>query len=536
MEPRLRFMTRGEFAKAIKNRDGRFVIQEIGKNQYLIEQDPNQPIALAKQYANVIPVSERGVDPLEVIRLYGDGEFIDKAPNGSPIGDRVLQFTISTEDRDRDKDSVAVDGWKLKNYKKNPVVLWAHNYKDLPIAKSLDIWADESRLKSRSQFTEADLNPLGNTIYRMFKSGYLNAVSVGFIPLKFEVNEEESSDWWPAFDFKEQELLEYSGVPVPANPNALHEANAKGIDIGPIKDWAQQVLDDAQEGRPPMYYVSIRQVERLWAEVFAKPQIVVPDQKDAPPAAGQTNPPAASLSPEEIMQRASGLLLRLAGAPDVATNREQVALRAYSERITQEISSGIQHVLDLAGNAKSQFSYLANALLMAVHATRHPGSTIAQISQKTGIPFRRVLRILDGSETVVEDDQLKAFSEVLGLDLEDLKAAYQADNLLFQQGKRPVCAIFDEAELQLFREAERLLSADEYKGTDGPGESGRPEPILAGTEPPAPGESGRPEPVTGSPGNTVDLEKMTEEERRNYLEKRIRRALTQKLSKVGRVV
>jgi len=40
--------------------------------------------------------------------------------------DRVIEFTISTPVIDRANDIVNVEGWKLDNYMKNPVVLWAH--------------------------------------------------------------------------------------------------------------------------------------------------------------------------------------------------------------------------------------------------------------------------------------------------------------------------------------------------------------------------------------------------------------------------
>jgi hypothetical protein len=48
-------------------------------------------------------------------------------------------------------------------------------------------------------------------------------------------------------DFKRQVLLEVSAVPVPSNPNALHQARGKGIDIGPIVAWAETVRDQSHE-------------------------------------------------------------------------------------------------------------------------------------------------------------------------------------------------------------------------------------------------------------------------------------------------
>ena len=155
--------------------------------------------------------------------------------------DRVLQFTISTGNPDRESDTISVDGWKLDNYRKNPVVLWAHDYSEPPVAKSLAEWVEEGKLKSRAQFTPRELYPFGYMIYEMYKHGYMNAVSVGFLPLKW-VHNEERDGFFP-IDFVEQELLEYSAVPVPANPEALIDARSKGIDLAPLVEWAEKVLD-----------------------------------------------------------------------------------------------------------------------------------------------------------------------------------------------------------------------------------------------------------------------------------------------------
>jgi len=71
----------------------------------------------------------------------------------------------------------------------------------------------------------------------------LNATSVGFKPKEWVFNEDRKG-----VDFKTQELLEFSVVPVPSNPEALIEARSAGIDLGPYKEWAEQVLEDSDPG------------------------------------------------------------------------------------------------------------------------------------------------------------------------------------------------------------------------------------------------------------------------------------------------
>jgi HK97 family phage prohead protease len=144
--------------------------------------------------------------------------------------ERTLRFVISTGGVDRDNDTIAVDGWRLDNFEKNPVVLFAHNYRALPIARATRVWTEGDRLCAEAQFTGKDEYEFGYACYRLLVAGYLNATSVGFRPIKYARNEARGT--W-AIDYLEQELLEFSVVPIPANADALQIARGKGIDVGP---------------------------------------------------------------------------------------------------------------------------------------------------------------------------------------------------------------------------------------------------------------------------------------------------------------
>jgi len=152
---------------------------------------------------------------------------------------RRITFTISTGAVDRQGDTIAVDGWKLDNYLKNPVVLFAHRYDQLPVAKAISLVKEAGALKATAEFPEKGLYPLADTVYEMLKAGFLRATSVGFRPLK-SVHNEERPGW--AMDFIEQELLEFSVVPVPCNPEALMDAAkgvagalSAGVDLAPLE-------------------------------------------------------------------------------------------------------------------------------------------------------------------------------------------------------------------------------------------------------------------------------------------------------------
>lgn len=154
------------------------------------------------------------------------------------VGDsanRTLRFVGSTETADRDKDIIEVAGWQLENYQKNPVFLWAHQYGQPPIGKAINVIKDvnNKQLIFDIQFATADVYPFADTIYKLYKGGYMSATSVGFMTKKFKTRDDdevlELPEWRRGYRIIEAELLELSAVPVPANPEAIITARSKGI-------------------------------------------------------------------------------------------------------------------------------------------------------------------------------------------------------------------------------------------------------------------------------------------------------------------
>lgn len=136
----------------------------------------------------------------------------------------------STEDEDRDKDIVRQAGWKLANFKKNPIIPWSHNYYSVPIARSIKTWIDKDnkkgpRLLFMPKFDKDDDNSMN--IYNKYKNGFLTSFSVGFRGIKFTFRNEEDR-WWGGREFLQQELLEISAVAIPANPNANTRLSISG--------------------------------------------------------------------------------------------------------------------------------------------------------------------------------------------------------------------------------------------------------------------------------------------------------------------
>ena len=182
-------------------------------------------------------LAAKGEAPKDVRLIKAYAGVVEKA-EGDPAT-APLRIRITTAQRDRDRDTISAAGWKLENFRKNPVVLFAHNSRGLPIARDDGLTLDESGLVGTPRFCDAEMNPMGPMVERMLRGGFLNAASVGFLPMIWQINEQERG-----YDFLEQELLEYSIVPIPANPGALVIARASGIDIAPLAGWLEALLDD----------------------------------------------------------------------------------------------------------------------------------------------------------------------------------------------------------------------------------------------------------------------------------------------------
>lgn len=133
------------------------------------------------------------------------------------LQDGNIEAVVATESLDRDGEILSISGLDTKNYKNNPVVLWAHRYDQPPIGKAESIKKSDGKLVAKIKFaiTESDF---AKEVYALYKGGFLNAFSIGFLPKEIDEN-----------IYTKSEMLEFSAVPVPANPQALMTAKTAGV-------------------------------------------------------------------------------------------------------------------------------------------------------------------------------------------------------------------------------------------------------------------------------------------------------------------
>lgn len=122
----------------------------------------------------------------------------------------TVEFIASTDSVDRQGDSIDPNGWDLSNLGKNLPLLWAHDDRSLPIGRVVEAHVDGNALITSVEFA-TKVNDFAKQVYDLVVGGFLNAVSVGFMPKSFDAEGKMVS----------QELLELSVVNIPANQDAL---------------------------------------------------------------------------------------------------------------------------------------------------------------------------------------------------------------------------------------------------------------------------------------------------------------------------
>lgn len=149
---------------------------------------------------------------------------------------RTIEFVISTNTRDRHGTILPVDKWQLDNFNANGIVGYQHNVYGGDLCNAPDpddvigsgrAWIEGDQLIGSVTFEPAEINPKAEKIFRKVLAGTLKATSVGFNPIgdgTWGIGEESERGTNPTYYFAGQELLEFSIVNIPSNPDALRRS------------------------------------------------------------------------------------------------------------------------------------------------------------------------------------------------------------------------------------------------------------------------------------------------------------------------
>ena len=154
-----------------------------------------------------------------------------RAVSDEMLAKRQVEFVISTEAPDTYGTVFKSSGWDLKRYQNNPVVFYAHkSYSDNPdlLVGTSSIRQEGSELIGVVTFEEEEINPLSEKVLRKIAAGTLRMASISAIPKKGHWGDEKFGEDRDLIYFDEQELLEWSIVPIGSNPEAL-KRNADNV-------------------------------------------------------------------------------------------------------------------------------------------------------------------------------------------------------------------------------------------------------------------------------------------------------------------
>lgn len=198
---------------------------QAGVNQLTDEQKEQYAEVLKDVVTPAEDEEEEDPDTLEVKAVYDS---------------KTKLAVASTDVVDRHGERINQEGWDLKAFKKNPVMLWGHDHSEIAVGNARNIHIERAGGKPRLVFTPDfhEKTEKARALKSLFDEGWLNSFSVGFIPKEFDGKEST---------YLKQELLEISAVNVPANHEATMLAYKSLVDKGIKKKVAKDVLDLDEE-------------------------------------------------------------------------------------------------------------------------------------------------------------------------------------------------------------------------------------------------------------------------------------------------
>lgn len=138
-----------------------------------------------------------------------------------PVADDPDEWVLSDETVDRHGEIVSVDGWDLRNFRRNPIALFNHRSDNI-IGRWSNVRVEKGQLRGRLLLAPEGTSDAVDNARGLVDSDTIRGVSVGFMSIERELlDEEEGDEFWGPFRHLKQELVEASLVAIPANPNAL---------------------------------------------------------------------------------------------------------------------------------------------------------------------------------------------------------------------------------------------------------------------------------------------------------------------------
>ena len=170
-------------------------------------------------------------------------------------GKNDYEFIMSDETIDRDGEIILVDGWDLRNFRKNNVLMFGHRH-DIPaIGVVGQAVTEDGKLRAKHvRFASPGVYELADVVHGLVDDGILKAVSVGYIPKEREHPSQDDDKGSlkkqkPKILTKQAELYELSIVNVGSNPNALRAIKSAFEKALGKDSWWKTIVDEFVVGR-----------------------------------------------------------------------------------------------------------------------------------------------------------------------------------------------------------------------------------------------------------------------------------------------
>jgi hypothetical protein len=288
----------------------------------------------------------------------------------------VYEFIGVSEGIKRDGSTIHIPGIDLRGLKANPVFLFGHDYSKPPIGRIVDF--KRAKLKDSSRALAIRVAPnksqvdsehkrFADMIFDMIDKGDMRTVSFGWATVEAQPLK-DTEGYFTGWNFLKSDGLEFSAVPVPADPTALlTTARSFGFD--------ENILDRfvlRSEKNSP--YV-LREVEEQQEFEVEEDEVKIDIEnitRDVPADAK----PADVI--ESVLARVQALVDKLTGVEETITNlntRKGAVLNAANRKALVDAATLIATVLKNASVQESDSEKPATAAAEDVVVTQTPSET-----------------------------------------------------------------------------------------------------------------------------------------------------------------
>jgi HK97 family phage prohead protease len=168
------------------------------------------------------------------------------------LADDEAELLANTENEDRVGDIILQKGIDDRAWRAGGAVILRDHNTGWPVANGIRAGVEAAGYTVRIRFAPWGTSEVADETRRLVKAGVLRGVSIGFLPINYELI--DRNDYSSGYLFKEIELLEISICSVPANRESLV--------IG--KSWRGAALAERTEPVPSVMSYAGTSRERRW--------------------------------------------------------------------------------------------------------------------------------------------------------------------------------------------------------------------------------------------------------------------------------